>query len=100
MYILETQGPEFRVAHAQAIDNIYEEYFPETGTWSPSVNYVVETFKSSKVYTDLTEAWDAAAKIEDDMGSTEYGLALIKEFADYHFSDFEERYEKIGKAAE
>jgi hypothetical protein len=98
VYILQTQGPEFRIAHTQAIDNIYEEYFPETNTWSPCVERIVQTFGASKVYEDLTEAWDDASILEDKVGSTEYGTSLITQFSEYHFSDFEEQNGKVVKS--
>lgn len=95
-YILQTQGPEFRIAQTQAIDNIYQEYFSEKNSWSPCVERIVQTFGKSQVYTDLTEAWDAANLLEDKVGETEYGTSLIAQFSDYHFSDFEAEYEKVS----
>jgi hypothetical protein len=95
VYILQTQGPEFRVAHTQAIDNIYEEYFPDKDTWSPCIEAIVETFGKSKVFTDLTEAWDTANMMEDEVGYVEYGTSLITQFSEYHFSDFEEQNGKV-----
>ena len=35
-YILQTYGPEYRVMHMQAIDNIYGTYIPESGKYVPN----------------------------------------------------------------
>lgn len=94
-YILQTEGPEFRIVQMQAVDNLYDEYVPATETWTPHVLTIVENFGKSKVYSDLGEAWDAAGDLEESSGGTEYGANLITEFKDYRFSDFEEKYEKV-----
>lgn len=93
VYILETQGPEYRIAYMQAVDNLFDEYNPANGTWTPHVLTIVETFKNSKTYTDLSEAWDVASALDND-NETEYGTNLITDFREYKFSDFEAHYEK------
>jgi hypothetical protein len=97
VYVLYTEGPEYRIAHMQAVDNLYKEFSPEKESWSPDVDYIVESFGKSKVYLDLTEALDAANMLEDQVGYTEYGTSLISEFKEYKFSDFEEQYNAKDK---
>lgn len=90
-YILQTagaDGPEFRIVHCQAIDNIYDQFIASTGTWTPQKDSIVEYFNSSKVYTNLEEAWDAAFEIDEEHGWSEDGCCLITEFSHYEFSDF------------
>jgi ribosomal protein S16 len=93
-YILQTtgsDGPEFRVVHCQAIDNIYGQFIESTGTWSPDPKMIVEYFGESKVFTNLEEAWDEAFSIEESYDWTEDGACLIPDFSQYHFSDFVEQ---------
>lgn len=96
-YILETKGPEYRIARLQAVDNLYEEYQPQTETWTANIDNVINAFANSKVFTDLSEAWDAATNLDESLGSTEYGANLITQFKDFKFSDFEEQYAKKSK---
>lgn len=95
-YILQTAGPlgpEYRIAHLAAIDNIYEEYKPETDNWTPNAKAIVEAFGSSTIFTNLDEAWDAAEFV-DSSKESEYGTNLITQFQEYRFSDLEEKYAK------
>lgn len=92
-YILQTDGPEFRIAQMHSVDNIFEEYNPANETWTPHVLTIIETFKDSKVYSDLAEVWDVASALDND-NETEYGTNLITDFREYKFSDFEAHYEK------
>jgi len=90
-YILQTYGPEFRVVHAQAIDNIYGQYHNESLTWTPNPDMIVSYFGECKVFTDITQAWDEALYIDDLQEYSENGACLITEFLEYHFSDLVER---------
>lgn len=93
-YILQTtgnDGPEFRIVHCQAIDNIYGQFVENTGTWMPNPEMMVEYFGTSPVYTNLEEAWDEAFKIEEEKDWSEDGACLISEFSQYHFEDFVEQ---------
>lgn len=93
-YILQTYGPEYRVVHAQAIDNIYGPYDEINHTYHPDIKSIVEYFGESKVYTQVEEAWDHASELDESYDWSEDGVCLISEFCEYHFSDFEERYAK------
>jgi hypothetical protein len=92
IYILATKGPfftEYRVTHAQAIENIRwhpdESGFNKLSLW--------EYFKDSKVYNE-EEAWDVARKIYEDIMNNhdlpiiEYGICQINathiEFPNYN----------------
>jgi hypothetical protein len=87
-YILQTYGPEFRVAHVQAIDNIYGDWNETTSSWSGDPKFILDIFGSSKVFTEIEEAWDAALAIDASVAYSEYGTCLIKEFQERKFSDF------------
>jgi len=91
-YILQTYGPEFRIVHAQAIDNIYGDYDDENHSWFPNINGIIDYFGKSKVYNSIEEAWDEAFLLDESHGWSENGTCLITEFSEYHFSDLEERY--------
>lgn len=84
-YILQTYGPEYRVAHVQGIDSIYESWNPQDNTWNPSSKWVEEYFNQSKVYTSLEEAWDVATDIDNSIAYSEYGACLIKDFAEISY---------------
>lgn len=93
-YILQTYGPEFRIVHAQAIDNIYGNYDDENHNWFPHIQNIVDYFGQSEIYTNIEDALDAAYKLDESYDWSEYGICLISEFGEYHFSDFEERHVK------
>ena len=87
IYILQsgTDHVQFRIVHAQAIENIYyDSNYPVS---NPSVNKeaLIEYFADSVVYTDEDEAWKAARGLYDQVmfgedgwpGIIEYGLSKI-----------------------
>jgi len=76
IYILRTptkggDGFEYRVAHAQAIENL--NYAGVVGDW-----YTVVYFGNSEVHTGENSAFVAAAKEYEAHGWTEYGICSIK----------------------
>ena len=93
-YILQTYGPEYRLVYANAIDNIYGKYDDENHNWFPNVKGIIDYFGKSDVYNTIEEAWDAAYALDEKNGWSELGTCLISEFSEYHFSDFEERYDQ------
>jgi len=95
-YILQTYGPEFRVVHTQAIDNIYGSFVEESMRHLPNPQAIVETFALSRVFNNLEEAWDFALDLEEQAEYSEYGACLITEFEDYTFSDLEEQNAKAN----
>ena len=90
VYILCTDGPEFRVAYAHAIDNIYGNFITESKSWTPNVENLLRYFKNSKIYTSLDDAMKEAVNIDQDI-YTEDGICIIKEFQNYAFQDFKEK---------
>jgi hypothetical protein len=86
VFVLQTSGPEFRIAKTQSIDNIYSTFITESKTWTPDAKAIAATFGESKVYTALDEAWDAAYELEADEYS-EFGVCLISEFQNYQYTD-------------
>lgn len=87
IYILETDGPEYRIAYAQAIDNIYGVFNDETNHWKGDDKMILEYFGSSKMYNDLQEAWDIATLWSEDHHYLEDGICLIRDFKDRKFSE-------------
>lgn len=87
VYILQTRGPEFRVAHLQAIDNVYYSWgYKEDGTidggdtdnqdiWIMNAR---QMWFGAPVFTDEDEAWKAAREIHDSVDFTEYGISKIE----------------------
>lgn len=80
IYILETEGPEFRVAHLQAVDNL--EWDDETS--SPSDNPDVwiknarEMWRASAVYSNADDAYRRARDLLKKHEWTEYGICEIR----------------------
>jgi hypothetical protein len=76
VYILETKGPEYRVAYASAIDNLTwagDDSFD--GDWNKKS--VRDYFGESKVYTNLDEAYNEAHMLHDNWSWTEYGICIL-----------------------
>lgn len=96
-YILQTYGPEYRIAHTQAIDNIYSKFDELTSTYQPDIDVIIECFGTSKVYTQVEDAWDAAFNLDEEHSWSEYGVCLISDFSDQKFSDFEALYATQNK---
>ena len=86
-YVLQTAGPEFRIAHLQNIEMIYGDWDENTLEWTPNQDYIRESFKDSKVYTDLESAWDAAKAIDASHLISEYGTNLITDFSKLKYED-------------
>ena len=86
IYVLLTEtegGPQYRVAYATAIDNIYGEWNAETAKYNGDLNAITSTFSESEVFHTLNEALDKAEEIENDIGYTEDGICVISDFKDY-----------------
>lgn len=73
IYILETQGPEYRVIEASAIENI--EYGGDESGWNPKE--VRRYFKNAKVFTSRSAALEKAADMEQEY-ETEYGVKFLR----------------------
>lgn len=85
IYILLTEtekGPEYRVAHAHAIDNIYGVWNADHTKYEGDLNAISSTFGNSEVLYTLNEALDKAEEIEQNVGYTEDGICVISDFKD------------------
>jgi hypothetical protein len=88
-YILQTAGPEFRIAHASAIDNIYGDW-SDQGHWQGSPHYIKQTFGSSRVWYNLEEAFDEATILDHTFEVSEFGVCLITDFQERKFFELVE----------
>jgi hypothetical protein len=87
VFVLQTRGPEFRIAYAHAIDNIYGKFNDTTGHWMGNMDSMIDYFGSSKVYTNLDDAWSDAEGLAYDYEDLEHGLCLISDFKDLKFGE-------------
>lgn len=93
IYLIETpiaegsKEKEYRVKHAQAIDNIYwdeDKYYPDHHNPEGNPSQVVAYFGECEVFTNLDDAWKLARKMEEEILSDdycpilEYGISSIK----------------------
>ena len=87
IYILVTKGPEFRVVHAQGIDNIYGDFDDTTSRWKGDPEMIREYFNSSQKYDTIEESLDIATEMSYDYSFLEDGICVIREFEDLVFTD-------------
>lgn len=87
IYVLYTEnekGPEYRVAYAHAIDNIYGRFNTDLGKYEGDIKAMVSVFGDSEVFYSLNEALDYAEGIQYDNDQyLEDGICVINEFKDY-----------------
>jgi hypothetical protein len=88
IFVLETMGPEFRVAHCQGIDNIYGKFNDDTHHWDGDSEMILEYFAEAPVFQDVETALDFASEMSYNYEYLEYGICLIREFMNLKFSDF------------
>ena len=86
-FVLQTAGPEFRVAYTAAIDNIYGSFNDSTLHWNGDMDRMIDVFGSSKVFNNLEEALDEAERMSYDYEYLEYGVSLIPDFKDLKFGN-------------
>jgi hypothetical protein len=99
IYILQTKGPEFRVAHQQGIDNIYGEFSDESFQWKGDPEMILEYFQNAPVFSNLEEALDKAADMSYDYEYLEYGICVISDFKDWDFNSLKENYGQEAKSS-
>ncbi|PNX46218.1 MAG: hypothetical protein BV459_06850 [Thermoplasmata archaeon M11B2D] len=87
VYILLTKGPEFRVAHTQAIDNVYGEWSDDDNIWMGNPESILDTFGESHAFDNIEEAYDVAEILERSVEFTEYGVCLIRDFEGQTFAE-------------
>jgi hypothetical protein len=85
VFVLQTAGPEFRVAYTGAIDNIYGSFNDETHRWNGDMDRMIDVFAKSKVFNNLEEALDEAERMSYDYEYLEYGVCFITDFKELKF---------------
>jgi hypothetical protein len=90
VYILCTKGPEFRVAYAQNIDEIYGEFSDESYKWQGDPHSMLSVFGQATVFIDEFEAIDNAEQIALSYDYLEDGICLIRDFDDWDFNRLKE----------
>lgn len=80
IYILETDGPEYRVAHLQAVENINwnESLGREDSSDDTAIDNASRMWKGSAVHTSRQTALMEADKMARDCPVLEYGISFIK----------------------
>lgn len=97
IYILQTEGPEFRVGYHQAIDNIYGNFSDESFQWQGDPEMMYHYFHADKMFTDLESALDYAKSMVYNYNYLEDGICVITDFSDWEFNRLRKMY---GKEAE
>ena len=77
----EKNGPQYRVAHLQAIDNIYGVFSEVNCKYEGNPETLNNYFGGAKTFHTLNEAMDYAEELETEIGYTEDGICVINEFA-------------------
>lgn len=89
IYVLFTEseknGPQYRVAHLRAIDNIYGIFSEINCKYDGNPEIINDYFGGAQVFHTLNEALDYAEQIEDKVGPTEDGICVINEFAHHGY---------------
>lgn len=97
VYILCTKGPEFRVAYADNINDIYGEFSDQSLQWQGDPLSLLQIFGEATVFIDEFEALDKAEELALSYAYLEDGVCLIREFDDWDFNKLKETH---GKEAE
>lgn len=98
IYILQTAGPEFRVAHQQCIDNIYGNFSDESLRWQGDPEMMLEYFQNAPMFSNLEEALDKAEELSYNYEYLEYGICVISDFKDWDFNKLKENYGTEAKS--
>ena len=83
VYILATKGQdrgkkEYRVTHAQAIEDInYAPDFPPGRSDGLNTEYVQAKFGKSPIFTDRKIAEGYALRLQEELEWTEYGICFL-----------------------
>lgn len=87
VFVLQTYGPEFRVAYLQNIDAIYGTFNDDTYRWDGDDKMIREYFGSVPVFDNLEIALDTAQEMSDNYDYLEYGICVITDFAEKKFPE-------------
>lgn len=88
VFILETQGPEFRVAYSEQLESIYGEFNDINIGWDPNPEAIKSIFGNSKVFINENEALKLAYKIAENYPYLDNGIMSIDDFQHLEFSLF------------
>jgi hypothetical protein len=99
IYILETKGPEYRVAHHQNIEEIYGNFSDESFQWQGDPEIIWQYFCNAPMFTDGKKALDYAIELSYSYDYLEYGICQVTEFKDWDFNRLKERYGKEGEGS-
>lgn len=98
VYILETEGPEFRVAAATSYNSFFNG-LDENGRWKPNVDTIYDTFFDKTIYDSYDHALQSAIDLSEnlevdndseslyDTGELEDGICHLREFRHLNFYD-------------
>ena len=86
LYILETKGPEYRLAYSEEIDKIYSDYNDINLSFDPNPENIKNIFGLSKVYTSQKEVLQAAYDMLPELGFLSDGICVIPEFQHRSYS--------------
>ena len=87
IYILQTAGPEFRVAYQQNIDDIYGNFSDDSFQWQGDPEVMYSYFGDAPVFSNLEAALDKAEELSYDIDYLEYGICVISDFKKKVFKD-------------
>ena len=76
IYILKTKD-QYRVIHAQAIENIYWSHIDRKMRRYPVSTRLVEYFGSTRYTRNLDKVMKVASAMSKDYGTLEYGIQVI-----------------------
>lgn len=85
VYILQTKGPEFRVAYGQNVDAIYGKFNDVTLHWDGDPKAMRAFFDAGKLFTDIGAAWDYAEEVAQGHEYLEDGVCLISSFDEMEY---------------
>lgn len=78
------EGQEYRVAHVQAIDNLwYKPDYPSVAQPVLNRHHTLLQFADASVFKEAEAAMYAAMCLEQDVGYVEYGIRLLNYTAIY-----------------
>jgi len=86
--ILETKGPEYRVAWVESIKNIFGDLDDDTLDFSPNTTYIQQVFDSSCVFFTYTLALNEAKRIAATCMPLEHGIIFVDNFRRTAYLDF------------
>lgn len=98
IYILQTYGPEWRVAHQQNIEEIYGNFSDDTYKWEGDPEEMFRYFGEAPVFLSLEEALDFAEEMVYDYDYLEYGICVISDFKEMDFNNLRKSYGTEAKS--